>query len=208
MKPDTADEALSPLRCCPRSMVRRGAKKASYDRAQAYQLIDALKTGHLGFVEHGAPRVIPITIWRLGDALYVHCLEGGRLSKRLDEGVTLCISFAVTDEWVMSKSAYHHSANYRSLVLYGTASRVTDDQAFDAAFEAIIEQLEPGRWQQVREPSPKERKITALFRIPIEEGAFKSRTGGPNEEPEDLDLPVWNGVMPAAEPGATQTKSV
>lgn len=193
---DLAGPSASPLTFCPRSRVQRAVKRASYDRETAYRLIDRLKTAHIGFVEDGEPRIIPITAWRLGDDLYVHTLNGGRLSRRLESGVLLCISFAVTNEWVMTKSAFNHSANYESLVLYGHAVPVTDHAAFDAAFRAIINQIEPGRWEQVRAPNEKERKATALFRIPIEEGAFKSRTGGPNDDPEDMTLPVWHGLIP------------
>lgn len=195
---ETIPKTSSPLSCCPRSRVKRAAKRASYEREPAYALIDRLKTGHVAFVEDGEPRIIPMTVWRRDDILYLHTLNGGRLSQRLDAGVQLCISFAVTEEWVMSKSAFHHSANYQSLVLFGQAARVVDDGEFDEAFKAIINQLEPGRWDQVREPNTKERKATALYRIPIEEGAFKSRTGGPNEEPEDMALPVWHGTRPTA----------
>ena len=193
---DLAGATASPLTACPRSRVQRAVKRASYDRETAYRLIDRLKTAHVGFVEDGEPRIIPITAWRLGDDLYLHTLNGGRLSRRLGSGALLCISFAVTNEWVMTKSAFHHSANYESLVLYGRAVPVTDHAAFDAAFRAIINQIEPGRWEQVRAPNDKERKATALFRIPIEEGAFKSRTGGPNDDPEDMSLPVWRGLIP------------
>lgn len=193
---ETGFAASSPLSCCPRSQVKRAAKRASYERADAYALIDRLKTAHVAFVEDGEPRIIPLTAWRLEDDLYLHALNGGRLSQRLESGTPLCISFAATEAWVMSKSAYHHSANYSSLVLFGQAQRVTDDAAFDEAFMAVINQLEPGRWEQVRAPNAKERKATALFRVPIEEGAFKSRTGGPNEEPEDMVLPVWHGIQP------------
>ncbi|MFE8072361.1 pyridoxamine 5'-phosphate oxidase family protein [Marinobacteraceae bacterium S3BR75-40.1] len=184
----------SALTCCPRSRIRRAPVRASYERDKAYALIDRLKTAHVAFVEDGEPRVIPLTAWRLEDNLYLHVLNGGRLSKRFAAGVPLCISFAVTEAWVMSKSAYHHSANYSSLVLFGRAEAVTGAEEFEAAFRAIIDQLEPGRWSQVRPPSLKERKATALFRVPIEEGAFKSREGGPNEEPEDMALAVWHGV--------------
>ncbi|MDX1635172.1 MAG: pyridoxamine 5'-phosphate oxidase family protein [Marinobacter sp.] len=187
----------APLSCCPRSQVRRAAKRASYERAPAYALIDRLKTAHVAFVEDGEPRIIPITAWRLDDDLYLHTLNGGRLSRRLDAGVQLCLSFAVTEQWVMTKSAFNHSANYQSLVLFGTATRVTEQAEFDAAFRAIINQLEPGRWEQVRLPNAKERQATALFRIPIREGAFKTRTGGPVEEPEDMALPVWHGTLDA-----------
>ena len=193
---DLAGPSASPLTSCPRSRVQRAVKRASYDRETAFRLIDLLKTAHLGFVEDGEPRIIPITAWRLGDDLYVHTLNGGRFSRRLESGALLCISFAVTNEWVMTKSAFNHSANYESLVLYGHAVPVTDHAAFDAAFRAIINQIEPGRWEQVRAPNEKERKATALFRIPIEEGAFKSRTGGPNDDPEDMSLPVWHGLIP------------
>lgn len=193
---DLTGPSASPLTSCPRSRVQRAVKRASYDRETAYRLIDRLKTAHIGFVEDGEPRIIPITAWRLGDDLYVHTLKGGRLSRRLESGVLLCISFAVTNEWVMTKSAFNHSANYESLVLYGHAVPVTDHAAFDAAFRAIINQIEPGRWEQVRAPNDKERKATALFRIPIDEGAFKSRTGGPNDDPEDMALPVWHGLIP------------
>ena len=187
----------SPLACCPRSRVRRAPQRASYEREPAYALIDRLKTAHVAFVEDGEPRIVPLTVWRLGDDLYLHTLNGGRMSQRLVSGALICISFAVTNEWVMTKSAFHHSANYESLVLFGRASQVTDDGEFDAAFRAIINQLEPGRWEQVRAPNTKERKATALFRVPIEEGAFKSRTGGPNDDPEDMDLPIWHGTLPA-----------
>jgi nitroimidazol reductase NimA-like FMN-containing flavoprotein (pyridoxamine 5'-phosphate oxidase superfamily) len=195
----TTNEPIAPtastLSCCPRSQVRL-AKRASYDRQAIYELIDHLKTGHVAFIENNEPRCIPLTLWRLDDDLYLHVLNGGRLSQVLESSPLLCISFAETVEWVMSKSAYHHSANYRSAVLFGHPRRVIDDHRFDAAFEALIEQLEAGRWQQVRPPNTKERKATALFCIPMIEGALKSRQGGPNEEPEDLDLPVWNGVLP------------
>ena len=196
MTPKETDLAAStPLSCCPRSQVKRAAKRASYERADAYALSDRLKTAHVAFVEEGEPRVIPLTAWRLRDDLYLHTLNGGRLSKQLDSGAQLCLSFAATEAWVMSKSAFHHSANYSSLVLFGRPQRVKDDAAFDEAFMGIINQLEPGRWEQVRAPNAKERKVTALFRVPIEEGAFKSRTGGPNEEPEDMALPVWHGIQ-------------
>ncbi len=195
---DTPEITDSPLTTCPRSQVQRAAKRARYDRQSAYALIDRLKTAHVGFVEDGEPRIIPITVWRLGDDLYLHTLNGGRLSRLLASGALLCISFAVTNEWVLTKSAFNHSANYESLVLFGRAHPVTDEASFDAAFRAIINQIEPGRWEQVRAPNAKERKATALFRVPIEEGAFKSRTGGPNDDPEDLALPVWHGTVPAA----------
>lgn len=174
----------------------RMKKRASYERARAYALVDRLKTGHLAFVENGEPRSIPVTVWRHGDNLYVHTLNKGRLARHLGTGSLVCVSFADCKEWVLAKSAYHHSANYESAVFYCRGARVSDHQAFDEAFRAIIEQLEPGRWEQVRAPNAKERKATALFRLAIEEGSYKARAGGPVEEPEDMELPVWHGVRP------------
>lgn len=92
----------------------------------------------MAFVEDGEPRIVPLTVWRLGDDLYLHTLNGGRMSQRLASGALICISFAVTNEWVMTKSAFHHGANYESLVLFGRASQVADAGEFDAAFRAII----------------------------------------------------------------------
>lgn len=182
---------------CPRSRVRRAARRARYDREAVYALIDRLKTGHLAFVENGEPRSIPLTCWRAGDSLYVHTANKGRLARHLQAGNLVCISFAHCSEWVMTKSAYHHSANYQSAVLFCRGHEVTDDAEFNIAFKAIINQLEPGRWDQVRPPSRLERKATVLIRFPIEEGSYKSRSGGPVEEPEDLSLPVWHGTLPA-----------
>ncbi len=178
----------------PRSRVRQAAKRARYDRVPIYRLIDRLKTGHIAFVEDGEPRSIPITVWRLGDDLFVHGMNKGRLTRYLEAGHLVCVSFAECSEWVMAKSAYHHSANYASAVVYCRGERVTDPNEFDAAFRAIIEQLEPGRWDAVRPPNRTERKATALIRLTIEEGAYKAREGGPVEEPEDMALPVWHGT--------------
>ncbi|PTY37779.1 hypothetical protein BGP77_14975 [Saccharospirillum sp. MSK14-1] len=191
------DASTTELGFCPRSQVRRAAKRASYDREPVYQLIDALKTAHLGFVEDGEPRVIPITCWRDGDNLYVHSGNKGRLAKYLQSGQLVVLSFAECSEWVMTKSAYHHSANYRSAVLYCRGEAVTDEAEFDHAFRVLINQLEPGRWEQVRPPNRIERKATVLVRLPMHEGSFKARTGGPVEEPEDMDLPIWHGTLPA-----------
>src|SRR5690606_729489 len=142
----------SPLTCCPRSTVKRAAARARYDRKTAYELIDRLKTGHGGFVEDGEPRIIPITVWRLDDDLYIHTLRGGRVFRCRGSGALRCISFAVTNAWVMGESAYRHSSNYESLVLFGRAHLVTEDHQFDAALQAIINLIEPRRWEQVRAP--------------------------------------------------------
>ena len=177
-----------------RSTVKRVAKRASYDKKSVYQLIDDLKLGHLGFVVDGKAVVIPITVWRAEEHLYIHMMNKSRLQNLLENGEEVCISFAESTEWVMSKSAYHHSANYRSAVVYCTGTRVIEDEVFDDAFKVIINQMEEGRWDKIRPPNNIERKATALMKLTINEGSFKTRTGGPVEEPGDLSLPVWNGT--------------
>lgn len=178
------------------SKVRRVAKRASYEKSKIYQLVDDLRLGHVGFVVNNRPVVIPLTVWRGDDHLYLHVANKSRIQRLIESGGEVSISFAEYQEWVMSKSAYHHSANYRSAVLYCTGSRVIDDVEFDRAFEVIINQIEEGRWDNVRSPNKLERKATALMKMTINEGSFKARTGGPIEEPEDLSLPVWNGTKP------------
>ena len=187
-------ESLNPLSFTPRSEVRKGKHRASYQREDVYQLIDDTKLGHMAFIEDGHPVVIPMTFWRKDDHLYFHSLNKSRLMKMIQAGKEVCISFAQATEWVLSKSAFHTSVNYRSAVLYCSGEVVTDEAEFDEIFKGLFDQIEMGRWEQVRSPNKKERKATALLKLNIDEGAFKSRSGGPNEEPEDLLLPVKSGT--------------
>lgn len=179
-----------------RSTVRRVAERASQSAENVYHLVDRLKLGHVGFTDGKDVFVIPMTVWRVDEHLYLHTLNKSRLQRLLEQGQQVCISFAECTEWVMSKSAYHHSANYQSAVLYCSGERVTNHTEFDHAFSVVINQLEKDRWNQVREPNKTERKATALMKLTIVDGSFKSRTGGPNEEPEDMALPVWHGLLP------------
>lgn len=189
-----------------RSTVKRGRKRATYNKADIFQLIDDTKLGHMAFTDPSSncpvvtPVVIPMTFWRVGEHLYFHSLNKSRLDKMIQAGVEICISFAEASEWVLSKSAYHTGVNYRSAVVYCTGERVQSDEEFDLAFKGIINDIEDGRWDHIRPPSPKERKATALLKLTINEGSYKSREGGPAEEEEDLALPVWNGTQPIAGP--------
>jgi len=180
----------------PKSQVKRVAKRASYLKEDVFHLIDDLKMGHIGFAVDGQVFVIPLTVWRVGEHLYIHVMNKSRLQRLIESGEEVCLSFAECTEWVMSKSAYHHSANYRSAVVYCVGERVTEAEAFDDAFKEVIEQVEEGRWAQVRPPRPNERKATALLKLSVLEGSFKRREGGPNEETEDMALPVWHGTKP------------
>ncbi|MBQ74916.1 MAG: hypothetical protein CMQ20_07815 [Gammaproteobacteria bacterium] len=197
MNEERSSNSSGELRKTKRSQVRHVRERASYQREDAYQLIDDLKLGHIGFVIEGLPCVIPMTLWRIEDHLYFHCLNKSRLQRHLEAGNEVCISFAESTEWVLAKSAYQHSVNYRSAVLYCAGQRITDVEEFDQAFASIIEELEEGRWEKVRPPNKKERKATALMKLKIDEGSFKQAEGGPDEEAEDMELPVWHGNIPA-----------
>lgn len=180
-----------------RSTVKRGRKRATYNKAEIFQLIDDTKLGHMAFTDPSSncPIVIPMTFWRVGEHLYFHSLNKSRLDKMIQRGVEICISFAEASQWVLSKSAYHTGVNYRSAVVYCSGERVESDEEFDLAFKGIINDIEPGRWDHIRPPSTQERKATALLKLTINEGSYKSREGGPVEEDADLDLPVWNGTL-------------
>jgi len=180
----------STLNYGPDSKVRRVAKRASYKREPVYQLVDQLKLGHIAFIANNRPVSIPMTFWRVDDHLYFHVANKSRLQKHLEAGGELCVSFARYEAWIMSKSAFHHSANYRSAVLFCTGERVTEPAEFDRVFNVLLDQMEEGRSSQVRPPNEKERRITSLMKLTINEGSFKQRDEGVHEEPEDLDLPV------------------
>ena len=179
-----------------RSTVKRAPARASYDTADLYPIIDDLKMAHISFAQEGSPITIPMLCWRVGNAIFIHGSRGSRLIKQLSGGNTICVSFAELNGWVMAKSAFHHSANYRSAVLFGTFDIVEDDNQQLECYKAFVEQLEEGRWNQVRPPNEKELKATTLLKMNINEGAVKIRTGGPIDDPQDLSLLVWSGEMP------------
>ncbi|MFA0811866.1 pyridoxamine 5'-phosphate oxidase family protein [Microbulbifer epialgicus] len=192
---DTTNHFGPELPATAKSRIRRAAKRASYQREVVYQLVDELKLGHVGFIQNGEVVIIPLTVWRKRDFLYFHVANKSRLQKLVDAGETICISFAQYDEWVLAKSAFHHSANYRSAVLFCRGERVHDSREFDEAFKVIMNDIEPDRWEQVRPPNIQERKGTALMRLTIEEGSFKSRSGAPTDNKEDQSLTVWSGSV-------------
>lgn len=180
----------------PKSEVKRAAQRGSYSRDDLYPIIDDLKMAHISFISDGQPISIPMLCWRVEDAIYIHGSRGSRLVRQLAEGQSCCVSFAELNAWVMAKSAFHHSANYRSAVLFGGFELIEDDEVQMAMYQDFIEQIEPGRWDQIREPNSKELKATSLLKMKIEEGSVKVRTGGPNDDKDDLSLPVWVGEIP------------
>ncbi|WP_328472534.1 pyridoxamine 5'-phosphate oxidase family protein [Streptomyces sp. NBC_00448] len=192
--------APPPYPTTDRTVPTRSADRASYDRAVVHAILDEGYLCHLGFVRDGAPVVLPTLYARSGERLYVHGSTGSRPLRgaRRDPGLAVCVTVTHVDGLVLAKSAFHHSINYRSVVVHGTAHQVTDPQERALALDAIVEQAVPGRADDSRRANAKELAATAVIRLDLREVSAKMRTGGPNDEPEDLDLPYWAGVVPVA----------
>ncbi|MEU1313463.1 pyridoxamine 5'-phosphate oxidase family protein [Streptomyces cinnamoneus] len=185
-----------------RTTPTRSRDRASYDRAHIHAILDAGYVCHLGFVRDGAPVVLPTLYGRIGERLYVHGSTGSRPLRAAGEaeepGMPVCITVTHVDGLVLARSAFHHSLNYRSVVVHGTARRVTDPAELSAALDALVDQVVPGRAADSRPASAKELAATAVLRVDLDEVSAKVRTGGPNDDPEDLALPYWSGVVPVA----------
>src|SRR4051794_17814937 len=181
------------LRPPDRIRVKREPKRGRYDRATIDAILDEALISHLGFAVGGQPFVIPTLHARVGDVVYVHGSAASRMMRQLDAGAPVCLTATIFDGLVLAKSVFNHSVNYRSVVLFGTA-RPADDKR--EALHALTEQLAPGRWDEARQPTDQELKATSILALPISEASAKVRTGPEEDEPEDLDLPVWSGVVP------------
>jgi uncharacterized protein len=180
----------------PRTKLRRAPARGVHDREVVDAILDEALVAHLGFVHDGRPAVIPTLLARLGDEVYVHGSAASRALRALKDGIEACLEVTLVDGIVLARSAFHHSINYRSVVLYGTARPVTGDAQLNAALEAFTEKLIPGRWADVRPPSRKELKATAVLALPITEGSAKLRQGPPVDDDTDLDRDTWAGVLP------------
>jgi nitroimidazol reductase NimA-like FMN-containing flavoprotein (pyridoxamine 5'-phosphate oxidase superfamily) len=182
----------------PRTKLRRVPKRGSHDRETIDAILDEALISHVGFVHDGRPAVIPTLHARVGDEVLLHGSAASRMLRALSQGVEVCLTTTLIDGLVLARSAFHHSMNYRSVVLYGTARPVTTDEQLEQALEAFTEKLVPGRWADVRWPSKKELKGTAVLSLPIAEGSAKVRTGPPIDDDQDYELDVWAGVVPLA----------
>jgi hypothetical protein len=190
------------LRPADRIRVRREPERGRYDRETIDAILDEALICHLGFAVDEQPYVIPTLHARVGDTLYVHGSAASRMLRQLSSGVPVCATVTLFDGLVLARSVFNHSVNYRSVVVFGTATPVADDEKRDA-LHALTDQLAPGRWDEARQPTATELKATWILALPIDEASAKVRTGPPKDEPEDEDLPVWAGVVPvhlAAEP--------
>ena len=179
-----------------RVRVRRLPKRAAYDRATIHAILDEALVSHLGFVHNGQPFVIPTLHARIGERLYVHGSSASRMLGSLGAGVAACVTVTLIDGLVLARSAFHHSVNYRSVVLLGTAVAVTDEAEKVAALRAFTEHMVPGRWDDVRPPTSQELKATSVLYLPLEEASAKVRTGPPVDDEEDYALGAWAGVVP------------
>jgi nitroimidazol reductase NimA-like FMN-containing flavoprotein (pyridoxamine 5'-phosphate oxidase superfamily) len=178
-----------------RTTVRRLPRRAAYDRDAVHAILDAGFICHLGHVVDGQPFVIPTAYGRDGDVLYVHGSAVSRTLKNLGDGVPLCLTVTHLDGLVLARSGFHSSMNYRSVVVLGSAALVEGDEKVHA-LRVISEQILKGRWDEIRGPSPKELRATAVLRLQITEASAKVRTGPPMDDEADYALPVWAGVLP------------
>ncbi len=180
----------------PRTRLVREPQRGVYDRAEAYRILDEAFLCHVGFVANGQPYVIPTSYGRDGDVLYIHGSAASRMLRQLDAGVPVCITVTLLDGLVLARSAFNHSMNYRSVVVLGTATLVSDPAEKLRALRLLTEHILPGRWEDSRQPNDKELKATSVLRLPIGEFSAKVRTGPPIDDEEDYAFPTWAGVIP------------
>jgi nitroimidazol reductase NimA-like FMN-containing flavoprotein (pyridoxamine 5'-phosphate oxidase superfamily) len=186
-------EQLTPT---DRTQVRRLPKRASYNRDEVYKILDEGMVCHVGFAVEGKPVVIPTGYGRVGDRLYIHGSAASRMLRTLEEGVDVCVTVTLLDGLVLARSAFHHSMNYRSVVVFGRATLVEDPEEKNEALRALSDHIIPERWDEVRPPTESELRATTVLYLPIEEASAKVRTGPPIDDEEDYQMTVWAGVLP------------
>jgi nitroimidazol reductase NimA-like FMN-containing flavoprotein (pyridoxamine 5'-phosphate oxidase superfamily) len=179
-----------------RTQVKRLPARGHYDRETIDAILDEAFICHVGFVVDGQPYVIPTGYARVGGDLYIHGSSASRMLRNLAEGIEVCVTVTLIDGLVLARSAFHHSVNYRSVVILGNAELVVDADEKNAALEALTEHIVPGRWADVRWPSEIELKSTTVLRLAIDEASAKVRTGDPKDDEEDYAMDVWAGVLP------------
>ena len=179
-----------------RTEIKKGVHKAVSDVSKLHAIIDESLIAHIAITNESGPVVIPMLAWRVDDYVYIHGANNSRLLRSLKQGVQTCLTFTLFDGWVLARSAFHHSAHYRSAVVFGQFEMVEDNQEKDRLLNHFIEQIAPGRTKQVRLSNEKELKATMLLRIPLTEASVKISNFGVNDDAEDMDIPVWAGVLP------------
>lgn len=180
----------------PRTKVRRLSKRAVYDKEQVHAILDEGFLCHVGFVQDRQPFVIPTLYARSDETLYMHGSGASRMLKTLAQGVDVCVTVTLVDGYVLARSAFHHSMNYRSVTALGRARLVSDETEKLAALRVITDHVVPQRWDEVRGPNELEMKQTIVLALPLEEVSAKVRVGPPADDDEDYALPIWAGVVP------------
>lgn len=179
-----------------RTTLKRAHERGVYDRDKVHAILDEALICHVGFIHDGAPAIIPTAHWRDGEILYIHGSSASRMIRVLEDGAPACIEVTMTDGLVLARSGYHSSVNYRTVVVYGAGRKITDEADKLAALRAFMEKIAPGRWDELRAPNEQEMKATTVLAFPLKEVSAKIRDGGVLDDEEDMNDPVWAGVVP------------
>ena len=188
-----SDAAFTPT---TRTQVRRMPKRGHYDRETVHAILDAGAIAHIGYVIDGQPFVTPTAYWRKGERIYWHGSSASRMLRTIDAGSPVCVEVSHIDGFVLARSAFHHSVNYRSVMVFGTAHKLTDEAEIVEALRDFTERLYPGRWDALRPIQAQEIKATTVLAMDLTEAVAKVRTGMPIDDDEDYALPIWAGVLP------------
>jgi len=186
-------EKLTPTQ---RTKLKRVPRRGNYEQETIYQILDEGLVCHVGFVVDNQPFVIPTAYGRIEDKLYIHGSPASRMLRNLQQGIQVCLTVTLIDGLVLARSAFHHSMNYRSVVVFGTAEVVSDPEEKLQALYAFTEHVIPGRWDEVRQPNANELAGTLVLALPLVEASAKIRTGAPIDDEADYSLPVWAGEIP------------
>ena len=179
-----------------RTRLKRQHERALYDRETVYGILDAGLVCHVGYVIEGQPYVTPTAYWREGDRVYWHGSSASKMLRNIEKGVPVCFTVSFLDGLVLARSGFHSSINYRSLMAFGTAHKVSGEAEKLAALEAFQERLTPGRWAELRPTTKQELKGTTVMALDLDEVVAKVRGGPPSDDEADYDLSVWAGVVP------------
>jgi nitroimidazol reductase NimA-like FMN-containing flavoprotein (pyridoxamine 5'-phosphate oxidase superfamily) len=187
---------MSQFQPTQRTQVKRLPDRGAYDSETVFKILDEALICHVGFSVDGQPFVIPTGFARVEDTLYIHGSAASRMLRTLAEGVQVCVTVTLLDGLVLARSAFHHSMNYRSVVMLGRATLVSDPAEKIKALEAFTEHIVRGRWNDVRQPTEAELKATTVLALPLAEVSAKIRKGPPKDDAEDYELSIWAGVVP------------
>lgn len=187
---------MSTFQPTERTTLKRLRIRGEYDRDAIFKILDEAFICHVGFIVDGRPVVIPTSYGRIDDDLYIHGSAASRMLRSLEQGIDVCVTVTIMDGLVLARAAFHHSINYRSVVIFGKANVVNDASEKLSALHSLTEHIVPQRWPDVRPPDESELRATLVLKLPITEVSAKVRTGPPIDDEEDYKLPIWAGVLP------------